>query len=171
MCGGQGNVVGPRRVRDDVIHVFPRWWLFCVSLRTLDTSKPPHNPQRSEGCRDDRPITGAPERNGRDRSMGGTRPARSFQPTCPGCGGSRTRNRGRGVSRSLQALSPTHSLTVNQLWLGFTLRGRGTYTPSRTRIGPEGCSSNWQSAGLQNRMLWVRVPPPLRIIEEYAVEP
>jgi hypothetical protein len=31
---------------------------------------------------------------------------------------------------------------------------------------PEGCSSNWQSAGLQNRMLWVRVPPPLPTQEE-----
>ena len=31
---------------------------------------------------------------------------------------------------------------------------------------PEGCSSNWQSAGLQNRKLWVRVPPPLPTQEE-----
>ena len=27
----------------------------------------------------------------------------------------------------------------------------------------KGCSSNWQSAGLQNRRLWVRVPPPLLV--------
>ena len=58
----------------------------------------------------------------------------------------------------------------------FTLRVRGTYTPRPSpQQAPEGCSSNWQSAGLQNRMLWVRVPPPLRSFdgttEEYVVEP
>ena len=56
-------------------------------------------------------------------------------------------------------------------------RGRGSlatlcfedaapYTPVSGVNRPEGCSSNWQSAGLQNRKLWVRVPPPLPTQEE-----
>ncbi len=42
----------------------------------------------------------------------------------------------------------------------------GPYTLGSGLNRPEGCSSNWQSAGLQNRMLWVRVPPPLPTQEE-----
>ena len=33
--------------------------------------------------------------------------------------------------------------------------------PAGPKADVEGCSSNWQSDGLQNRRLWVRIPPPL----------